>query len=355
MNLPSEFFATPLSAVEFKTAVSLYHLASPEGRVEATTDELSILTGYSSESLRRALRGLEKAGILATTRTKRNLGKWSRNIYQLVLPSHNPVDSEPEPSHKPVGWSESPSHKAVGSTGGQVVPVGTGKLTTSSQVSREVNTTYLHAHTEGVSEMKEVVLSSEKWRPRGEDTSGDDDLGGFGLLDEPQKVSGKPVNKRDAKTRGRRPEHEWSAYDVAAEFSYRMGRKFPYTPGLINIQALTGALRKYRNQYGITAPVELELMRMFFADAHNLYNIEKDPAKVHGRYLNMFKSHLQKAYKNLGMDTDPVGDTPEEGISYVDETLPLYASDGQEFENTLAGRAALARYEQKLIERNKSV
>jgi DNA-binding MarR family transcriptional regulator len=111
MNLPPEFFATELTATEFKVVVSLYHLSGPEWLVEATTDELGVLTGYSAESLRRAFRGLEKAGLLDTVRTKRNFGKWSKNRYQLVLPSHKLwIQSLNHPSYLWGGQSHHPTN-----------------------------------------------------------------------------------------------------------------------------------------------------------------------------------------------------------------------------------------------------
>jgi hypothetical protein len=156
MNLPPEFFATELTATEFKVVVSLYHLSGPEWLVEATTDELGVLTGYSAESLRRAFRGLEKAGLLDTVRTKRNFGKWSKNRYQLVLPSHNTVDSEPEPSLVSVGWSEPPSHKSVGSTRSTTWLPAPAINYNNYKTSVIKNTTYSLRNTESVPLMKGV-------------------------------------------------------------------------------------------------------------------------------------------------------------------------------------------------------
>ena len=68
MNLPPEIFDAGLSSSEFKTIVAMHHLATPEGRVDVSKDELTILTGFSAETLRRAFRGLESAGLLETTR-----------------------------------------------------------------------------------------------------------------------------------------------------------------------------------------------------------------------------------------------------------------------------------------------
>jgi DNA-binding transcriptional ArsR family regulator len=354
MTLPAEFFSTPLNHPEFRLAVSLYHLSDAVGRVDATLDELEVLTSMSHESLRRALRGLEGSGLLETVRTKRNLGKYYTNRYRLLLPSLKNEGEYEELPHKNVDQSEPLPHKNEGSTGGQVVPIGTGKLTSYvSNVSSQESTTYFLVRTEGAPGLKEIPVGNpERWKPRGEDTTGDDSIGGFGLLDEPVSAptSKLSVNARDPKTRGRRPEHEWSANDVAVEFSYQLGRRFPYTPGLVNVRALGGALRANRSKFGITAQVELEILRMFFEDEGNLRDIEKHPNKIHGRFLNMFKSHLQTAHQNLGLEVDyrllasdldtPISETPVEDV--------LIASDGVRFDNTAAGRAFLELHESKL-------
>ena len=92
MQLPPELFATQLNHPEFRLVVSLYHLSDSKGRVDITMSELEILTGMSHEAQRRALRGLEEAGLLTTTRTKRNLGKLYKNMYQLTFVVHENVD-----------------------------------------------------------------------------------------------------------------------------------------------------------------------------------------------------------------------------------------------------------------------
>jgi hypothetical protein len=332
MSLPSEFFSTDLSPSEFKTAVSLYHLSDSKGQVTATTEELSILTGYSAESLRRAFRGLEAAGLLETTRTKRNFGKWSKNQYQLVLPSHNPVDLEPEPSHK-----------AVGSTADYVPSDTMTTMITGSQVSNTRNTSYFLVRAAGASG-EEIVVSN--WK------DDDDGIAGVGLFED-ELDGGQPkpkVDKRKSSTRNLRPESEWTTNDIAAEFSQQLGKRFPYTPGLVNTAALRGALSNYRRQYGTSPEVEMQLMRMFFADQHNLKNADSEAHRIHGRYLNMFKTHLNKAYEILGLEPNHRVTNLPSGVSSETELSDkyVYASDGRKFDRSIVGRSALKRYEEKL-------
>jgi hypothetical protein len=346
MNLPPEFFATELTATEFKVVVSLYHLSGPEWLVEATTDELGVLTGYSAESLRRAFRGLEKAGLLDTVRTKRNFGKWSKNRYQLVLPSHNTVDSEPEPSLVSVGWSEPPSHKSVGSTRSTTWLPAPAINYNNYKTSVIKNTTYSLRNTESVPLMKGV--SVEKWKPLGEDMTGDDDIGGFGLFDDEVPAAQKPklsMNKKDPKTRGRRPESEWTPFDVAVEFQFQLGRRFPYIPGLVNTRAVAGALRGYRSKVKTTGDIEMEIMRMFFEDERNLRNADEQASTIHTRYLSMFKTHMTRAYERLGLDSPVFKEDQAETVQRV------YASDGKEFTNSLLGRKRLTEYELKLTQK----
>lgn len=335
MNLPSEFFATPLGHPEFRLAISLYHLSSRTLTVDATMEELSILTGMGQESLRRALRGLEDAGLVATTRTKRNFGKWSKNVYQLVLPS---LENEVLPTSPPL--------ENEGSTHGQVVPRELNSLSsTDNQVSNANNTSYYLVNAGGVNAKEKIVVS--RWSP-----DDDDGIAGVGLFeDEIQDGKPKPkADKRQSKTRGQRPESEWTTNDIAAEFSHQLGRRFPYTPGLVNTSALRGALSKYRAQYSTTPEVEMELMRMFFEDDRNLKNADTEAHRIHGRYLNTFKTDLAKAYERLGLEhtsrllnTDL--DTPV--VAAETQVEYIYASDGRRFANTVFGRRAMEAHEER--------
>jgi hypothetical protein len=197
---------------------------------------------------------------------------------------------------------------------------------------------------------KEVHVGSERWKPKGEDTSGDDDIGGVGLFEDEKPAAVKhklSTDARDPKTRGRRPQENWTAADVAVEFSFQLSRKYPYLPGTFQTSPLRGALAKNRKQYGITPLIELEILRLFLGDSRNHKDAEQKPDLLYKRYLKMFQTHMSEALKNLGMpsmkelaDVDLVHEKTEE---YV------YASDGQAFDNSIPGRYMLQRYEDKLI------
>lgn len=185
----------------------------------------------------------------------------------------------------------------------------------------------------------------EKWRPQGEDTTGDDNIGGVGLFADEIPSIQKPhlsVNKRDVRTRGRRPQSEWTTYDVAAEFQFRLGVRFPYIPHLINVKDVAGALRGYRSKFDTTADLEMEIMDMFFEDDRNLKNADQNARHIHTRYLSMFKTHMTRAYERLGIDTPTFASESKAQTDYV------YASDGKKFMNSLLGRKRLQQYEDGL-------
>jgi len=332
--LPVELFEKNLSHPEFRLMVSLIHLGSDTRLVDATMGELEVLTSMKAESLRRALRGLEEHGLVKTIRTKRDFGKFHKNKYQLVLPSlENEVNGK------------NPSLENEGSTHGQVVPLSSNSKvgTTGKPVSNTRSTTYFLVSAAGAHKGEDMVM----WK----DTSGDDSIGGFGLFEE-EMVGGQPkpkADKRKASTRGQRPESEWTANDVAAEFSHQLGLRFPYTPGLVNVNALRGALLKDRAKYGTTPEVEMELMRMFFEDESNLKDADAQAAKIHGRYLKMFRTSLNKAYERLGLEAN-LRVLGSELAPEVEEEY-LVASDGRRFDNSIVGRKMMARYEQRLKER----
>jgi hypothetical protein len=318
--LPVEAFSLELDDKEFRLLAAMCHLAASDGGVEVTMADLSILTHRGEENVRRALRGLEAKGLVTTTRTKRNLGRLYKNKYKLT---HCTVGSEP-----------AVIHHTVGSTDGiHVVPVITN--TTNSQVSRVINTTYLLVGN-GISHKEETM---NNWKD-------DDDTVAFGLLEGelPAKQAQALVNdKRKPKTRGNRPVPDWTTYDMATEFSYRLSRKFPMIPGLVNVKALAGALAKNRREYGITAVVEMEVMDLFFNDERKWRAAEEHPEKIHGKYLRMFTTNLEEALANLGML-----DQLSESSSVAPQGSFVYASDGARFTDSFLGRKALQQHEQDL-------
>jgi hypothetical protein len=183
-----------------------------------------------------------------------------------------------------------------------------------------------------------------KWKDDG------DEIAGFGLFGEEKSAGDKTAlstDKRDPKTRGRRPQEEWSTYDVAAEFKHQLNRLYPYIPALVNTKNLAGAMAKYRKENGTNALVELELLRMFIADPalHADWQKNQMHMYLYKRYLKLFQTHMPQALRNLGMEMS----MPTKQFDEVKaRTAKLLASDGREFDNTIPGRMALERHEQKL-------
>jgi len=322
--LPVEAFSLELDDKEFRLLVAMCHLAASDGTVNATMNDLSILTRRGEENVRRALRGLEKHGLVATTRTKRNLGRLHKNIYNLT--------------HCTVGSEEVVIHHTVGSTyGTQVVPIGTNK--SYSQVSSLINTTYLF----GGNEVPPKEEAMNKWED-------DDDTVAFGLLEGelPAKQAQALVSdKRKPKTRGNRPVSDWTTYDMGSEFAYRLSRKFPMIPGLVNVKELAARLAKNRRQYNITPVIEMEIMDLFFNDERRWRATEDHPELAHRKYLRMFTTNLEEALNNLGM-LEQLSDTPTVAVA----GNFVYASDGTRFDDSFLGRKAKREYEETLENNN---
>jgi hypothetical protein len=351
--VPHEFYATQLTPNEFMVAVTLLHLSNSKGVVDATVEELTLLTRFSPETMRRAFRKLEEVGILSTTRTKRNLGKYSKNRYQLLVSA--PVPEAVDPLKRESSWtSTTPPARGVTDQSSlqsegwkpPLQPEGTtGSYVASKATKSELQalgTSYLKGHAESV--------PSERWEESMNKWNADDDfVGAVGLFEEDVAPSGKPKPKADRRksgTRKQRPESEWTANDVAAEFAYQLGRRFPRIPGLVNQAAVRGALMRYRSQFDTTAEVEMEIMRMYFEDEYNLKLAQESPTRAHGKYLAMFKTHIPQAHERLGLD---FGES-RVVIDQEDVAEYIYSTDGTEFENNMSGRAALKGYEQRLLQ-----
>jgi hypothetical protein len=269
------------------------------GDVNLTMVELSELTGYSRTTLWRALQALEEMDKVDTTRTKRNYGKLYKNRYKLVETSTAGQGSQDD------------------------------NLTTeTTEIAIVKNAT----HSLALEERKEGEEMVNKWVD-------EDDVAGVGLLDE--KPVAQKVSKRDPKTRHQRPQEEWTAGDVASEFSWRVYDNVRGIPGLVNTMNLRGALAKNRTKFGITAEVEMKLMDKFFADGRNLATIKKFPKGTVGLFLNFITN-------NIGSVSNEV--TVEEAVAMAETLEYLIATDGRKFDNSVPGRKALERYEQKLKE-----
>lgn len=321
--IPEEAYGGQLTDYQFRLLAFLCHLKGRGGLVEASIDQLASGTGnVATKTVRRALQALETAGYIRRERTKKSGGKRGPDKVYLV-------DST-------VPLSEGLGDSNVHATGDYVAN-DCGSLTSHmehiSQVSNKEDTSYL-LHSFEVRRKEDPMKNYDDG----------EDLAGFGLI-EPREQDMPKVKKSDPKTRGKRPQHEWTPMDVAAEFSFVVGRKFPWLPGTVNVFKLGRALAKYRNQYGTTALLELELLRLFMLDDSNFRDVGNEAPNLYKRYLSSFGTKLNKARENLGLPHLSKVEEPSESgtIGYVT------AKDGRKFKDTIAGRAQLERYEKRLI------
>ena len=266
------------------------------GDVNLTMAELSDLTGYSRTTLWRALQALEEMEMVDTTRTKRNYGKLYKNRYKLVETS----------------------------TAGQ----GNQDDSLTTEIVIVKNATH-SLGAEGPEEEEQMV---NKWID-------EDDVAGVGLIDE--KPVAQKVSKRDPKTRHLRPQEDWTTWDVASEFARRVYDNVRGIPGMVNTANLRGALAKNRTKFGITADVEMTLMDKFFGDGRNLATIKKFPKGTVGLFLNFITNNISSVSNEV---------TVEEALVMAETLEYLIATDGRKFDNSVPGRKALERYEQKLKE-----
>lgn len=310
-----ELLLLSLSTTELRTLLALKHLADKDGKIKATMEDLGEVTNYGRESLRIAMRGLEARGVIATHRTKRNLGRLYKNEY-LIFPK-NLASEIPE---KLASTADTSNTSKSGST-------------------LVKNTTYSLESSALENEIRKEVEVVNKWQ------DDDDNIGGWGLLDG-DKISAnrtKPLSKRSPKNRHQRPQEEWTAADVASEFSKRLYEKITGVPAIVNTDRLRAVLATYRKRYGTTALTELEVLEMFFGDNRILYKVRKEPHNAWRVFLRMLTTRGQEALENLGMDED----LPDE----LDNESPadyVYASDGKKFDNSMPGRKAMERYEEEL-------
>lgn len=314
MKIPSEAFSAPLTDYQFRLLVVICHLAGSKGRFKTSVAELCRQTNKNSDrTVRTALKALEKHGLIIRTPNKRANGFKGMDTYEVV-----------DKNYRTENYRTSPDYKSGSqSTNKPLVP------------NRQISNKLKDIETKGF--MREIRVPMRKWEDDG------DDLAGFGLV-EPKDAPQPKIRKSDPKTRGRRPEHEWTPMDVAAEFSFRVGRKYPLLPGTVSVKQLSGALAKFRKQYDTNALIELELLRLFMADERNFQNIGSEAPFLYKMYLSSFGKKMNQARENLGLNkiNAPMDTTVKMGT--------LKASDGRTFQNSLSGRAQLERYEKRLKE-----
>ena len=315
MQVPSEAFYANLTDYQFRLLVTVCHLAGSKGSLKASAAELAIETGnVHPKTVRRALQALEAKGLIWRTKSRRKGGLQSSNFIHIG-------DANVHPSHDYVTNSRD-SQSAIR----PLVPN-----------SHNSQSSYKLKDSEEKNFLKEIKVPMRKYEDDG------DNLAGFGLV-EPKDAPQPKIRKSDPKTRGKRPEHEWTPMDVAAEFSFQVGRKYPLLPGTVNVKALSGALAKFRKQYETTALVELELLRLFMADESNFKEVGDEAPFLYKKFLSSFGSKINQARQNLGLGKINAK------ISNPETSGTLSASDGRVFQNSLSGRAQLERYEKRLKE-----
>ena len=325
MEIPVEVLDIGLSPNQIYLLMILTRARNRWGEINITMKELGEQTGWSRTTLWREITVLEEKEVIDTIRTRRNWNRFYKNRYEILLdgvkqePVEVRIKFEAE-SEELVDDSEKFCFKNETSTADYI--------SYSSQTSyKQVNTTYLLDAPRQKQERKTKLVN--KWND-------DDDLGGFGLLDG-DKPKNLKLNKGSTKTRNLRPKAEWTAKDVAAEFSSRLYRHVANIPNLASGSRLAPILAKYRNQYSTTALIELEIMDQMFQDQRHLDLIRKEPHKAMNFYLRMLTTNYEKAVRNLEMKQS-VDNAPAD--EYV------YAKDGTRFDNSMFGRLQLKKYEE---------
>lgn len=277
------------------------------GEIRLTMEELTALTNMSRTTLWRALTELTERGLIKTTRTKRNFGKWYKNVYKLIKGET----------------------KGETSTTGQVDNDKVISLTTSTSHTMNINTSYLYSLGR-VAPLKGIKMVN-KW------VDEDEGMMAFGSLEtqkRPEKIKKIPA------TRHLRPQNEWTANDMAAEFTYRAYDKIRGIPAMVNTRSMAIALAQYRKKYGTTAADEIRAMDKFFVEEKNLLAMKRFPKRSAGIFLNYLT-------QNIAETSDKV--TIEQAIAMEDELEYIYASDGRKFVKSMSGRQELAEYEEGLL------
>lgn len=321
MQMPLQAYSANLTDYQFRLLAVLCHLTGSRGSIRIAAGELCVLTGsVHVKTVRRGLKALEEAGFISRTNVKKGGGLQGPSLIKIGNRSVHPAgDSNVHPTPGKV-------------TNSRISHIANKPLVPNSQSS------YKLKDFESKIQLKEIQVPMRKYEDDG------DNLTGFGLV-EPKDAPQPKIRKSDPKTRGRRPEHEWTAMDVAAEFSYQVGRKYPLLPGTVSVKSLSGALAKFRKQYETTALIELELLRLFMADENNFKNIGDEAPFLYKMFLASFGKKMNQARENLGLNK----------ITAKLDTSPtsarLSASDGRTFQNSISGRAQLERHEKRLSDK----
>ena len=222
MYIPLEAYSAKITDFQFRLFAILCRLAGPGGLIQTSVAQLCVETGKSSDkTVRSALQGLEEAGLIYTEATKRANGYQGKK--KILVKNYQDENEMLVKNYRT-------SHDYV--TNSHPSYIATRPLVPNSHSSKA---SYKLKESETKGFTKEIKVPMRNYADDGED------LAGFGLI-EPKDAPQPKVRKSDPKTRGKRPEHEWTAMDVAAEFSYQVGRKYPLLPGTVSVKSLSGGL-----------------------------------------------------------------------------------------------------------------
>jgi DNA-binding transcriptional ArsR family regulator len=328
--MPKDLNRNIRSNAHFRVAVALYELADASGLVKSSTKDLTVITGVSESTLTRAFRDLEKHGYLITTRTRKGFNKFAFNEYRVLLePKDEPVESN---------WGLIGDSKANLASLNLSVEVTAPEVFVSltDEQSTAVTGNSKTVVTKDLNQNKEILrISNQSERKRKLKKSDTDRI--FNASKKNSKGWAFSPDPKDFNTRILRPIASWSHWDVAAEFADRLHARYPDRPALINKTRLAKALLPIRSEYNSTPELELTLIDWFFEDNYKVGLAERNPEKVLGTFLNMFKTNMDKARSAVAY-----------AARYVDVPDWVYASDGKRFDNSMPGRFALKEYEEEL-------
>lgn len=298
-----------LPSPQLRVFLALSHLESRWGEVRASMEDIAELTGFSRSSIHRAIVGLEESNWIEIVRTKRNYGLLSHNKYKILRRVTNDTSA--------ANLVAEPGVSDDTSTRSTITTITTVKVKPTSK-SKNTNP----------SGLKEATVVN-RWQD-------DDDAGVVGLFENEVPASAPKAVKAKAH-RNERPQSEWTAQMVASEFASRVYANIRGIPGMVNTKRLAIALSVNRKAHGITASVEMAAMDKFFSDERNFATLKKFPKNSHGVFLNAITKYVAENH-----DTSPEVVDTEKREEYI------YASDGRRFDNSMPGRAALERYEEKI-------
>lgn len=335
-----------LSSKEFHLLAILALKEGGTRRFKASIAEIQELGRVSSErTCRRLLKALEGQGWISRERTKAAGGLRGVDTYIVVTPNGRTVDEVGAKIGHTVEAKTTKLSKSGRTTHGNVTdcpPTTDYLLPVVVEANSNKKNTTCSLPAEGVSSVKKEKNQVSRKESMRRDYDDGEDLAGVGST-EPDEVQPQ-IKKNDPKTRGRRPNSEWTPGDVAAEFSFLVGKKYPWLPGTVNVYKLSRVLAKYRKDYQTSALIELELLRLFMANDRNFKDVGSEAPYLYKKFLASFRTNMGQARSSLGLPN-------------LSATLPaterkqpdrIRTSDGKEYDNSMSGRMAAKKHEERI-------